>query len=1051
MNYNKTECAIHYNMATRITAAAVLFSCSLATLAQETRTITGNVRDNKNELLIGATVKAKGSQTATITGMDGSFNLSVPSETTELIVSYIGFLPQTVRLTKGKTEYSIRLEPDNTTLNDLVVIGYGKAKKGNLTGAVASVKSDLFDDYATDNIANALQGQLAGVEVSSNSGSPGDELSIIIRGNASIHAEDTPLYVVDGVPVDDLAGLNSSDIASIEVLKDASSSAIYGSRGANGVVLITTKDGGKNSKMTVTAAMSFGIQQINKKLDVLSGPEWIAFRTKLNNIRYVQKYGSKGAKVTDDYTTRMAMVGQFDENYINDPRWSENNYGGLAMLDWQDAYFRPAPVQNYSLAVAQGSDKAKFRASIGYYDQQGVAIGTGYRRLSMRTNFETKFAKIFTMGAIITPVVSWNYGGNVNGRNGTSQTMLSMCPVAEGDAGYYTSSEPYNGYTWASSTISPVAKMEQITNNSEKLELQMSAYLRTEPLKGLNVEVLGSYRFRSQYNHYFCPSSVVSGWSTSEEGQNTSGSRNIRRYHSYLLQATVNYHRDFGRQSIDALLGTSAEVGTSTTTRLAASDFADNSQMGFSLNQEEVTSASASFGTPGRMLSFFGRLQYEYDNRYVVTGSLRKDGSAKFGRNSRWGVFPAIGVAYRLSNEPFWPKNKIVNSLKLRLSWGRNGNNSLVSNAAVGLMSEAGYSLNGSIVSGYAPTTLDNVDLGWERTQSWNFGMDFGFLKNRITMSLDIYRKLTDDLLYKVKVPASMGLESNTAWSNVGSILNKGVEVEIATRNLTGAFSWNTSFNIAYNKNEVLSLGDNNTAIYGGWNNSNTHVFMVGQPIRSYIMYDAVGVYQSEEDLRRYPTMSNQKVGDVRYRDVNGDGKIDENDKTLVGKARPDFTWGVTNKLYYKNFDFTLTFTGQWGGYLYSILGRVIDNTGDAGRGNLMRKWKDSWFSEDEPGDGVTPYFLSTTTKDLWDTRWLYKSDFVKLKNVTLGYNFRLKKNSLVRRLRLYFTIQNLYTWDKYAAGYSPEASTYGSKKTGYDYGSYPMARSYTFGLNVDF
>lgn len=1047
----KEECAVYRHVAPLLYAGALLFACSLPAFAQDARNITGSVVDNKNETLIGATVKAKGSSNATVTGLDGTFKLSVPASTTELIVSYIGYQPQTVKLVAGKTEYKIRLSADNSMLDELVVIGYGTAKKGNLTGSVASVKSDVFDDYATDNIGNALQGQLAGVEVSSNSGSPGDELSIIIRGNASIHADDTPLYVVDGIPVDDLSGLNSSDIASIEVLKDASSSAIYGSRGANGVVLITTKDGGKNSKVSVTATMSFGIQQINKKIDVMSGPEWISFRSKLNNIRYVQRYGSKGAKATDDYETRLAMVGSKDVYYVNDPRWEQENYGGLAMLDWQDAYFRLAPVQNYSVAIAQGSAKTKFRTSMGYFDQNGVAIGTGYRRLSLRANFETKVGKIFTVGGIVTPVVSWNYGGNVNGRNGTAQAMLSMCPVAEGDAGYYTSAEPYERYEWASSSISPVAKMEQITNNSEKLELQMSAFFRAEPIKGLNLEVLGSYRFRSQYSHTFTPSSVVSGWASSEEGQNTTASRNIRRYHSYLIQATANYHKDFGKHGIDALLGTSAEVGTSTTTRLGATSFADNSQLGFSLNQEEVTSASASFGTPGRMLSFFGRVQYEYDNRYVVTGSLRKDGSAKFGRNSRWGVFPSIGMAYRISNESFWPKNKILNSLKLRLSWGRNGNNSLVSNAAVGLMSEAGYSLNGSTVSGYAPTTIDNVDLGWEKTQSWNAGLDFGFLRNRITMSLDWYRKLTDDLLYKVKVPASMGLEDNTAWSNVGSILNKGVELEIASQNLTGDFRWNTSFNIAYNKNEVVSLGDNNTAIYGGWNNSNTHVFMVGQPMRSYIMYDAVGVYQTEEDLRRYPKMTNQKVGDVRYRDVNGDGKIDENDKTLVGKARPDFTWGLTNKFFYRNFDLTVTLTGQWGGYLYSLLGRVIDNTGDAGRGNLSRKWLNSWFSEDEPGDGVTPYFLSTTTEDLWDTRWLYKSDFVKIKNVTLGYNFRLKKSAMVRKLRAYFSIQNLYTWDKYDVGYSPEASTYGSKKTGYDYGSYPMTRSYSIGVNAEF
>ena len=403
--------------------------CAVSVSAQnDIRTITGAVVDEKNETLIGATVMIKGTQNATITDIDGNFKLSIPANTPFIDVSYLGYKAKHVKLSKTVNEYKIQLEPDRSTLDEVVVIGYGTTKKGNVTGAIASVKSDVFEDQATDNIANSLQGQLAGVDVNSNSGSPGDELVITIRGNASLHAEDTPLYIVDGIPVDDLAGLNNSDIASIDILKDASSSAIYGSRGANGVVLITTKDGGKNSKVQVTTTASFGIQQINKTIDVMRPEEWISFRTKINNIRYVNKYGSKGAKSTDDYETRLALIGKFDASYVNDPRWNEDGYSGLSLLDWQSEYFRLAPVQNYNIAVAQGTDKSKFRASLGYYDQQGVAIGTGYRRLSLRANYEGRLNKIFTVGGTVTPVVSWSYGGNVNGRNGTAQTMLAMCP-----------------------------------------------------------------------------------------------------------------------------------------------------------------------------------------------------------------------------------------------------------------------------------------------------------------------------------------------------------------------------------------------------------------------------------------------------------------------------------------------------------------------------------------------------------------------------------------------------------------------------------------------
>lgn len=1042
-----------------IVALLLLVAGSLRLAAQTERTITGTVFDEKNETLIGATIKSASGGGAVVTDLDGNFNIAVPADVKAITVSYIGYKSKTVKLTDDKNKYRIQLEADNSTLDEVVVIGYGTAKKGNVTGAVASVKSDLFEDQATDNIANSLQGQLAGVDVNSNSGAPGEELNITIRGNASLHADDTPLYIVDGIPVDDLAGLNNSDIESIDILKDASSSAIYGSRGANGVVLITTKDGGKNSKLQVTATASFGIQQINKTIDVMRPEEWIAFRTKINNIRYVNKYGAKGATSADDYATRLAIMGgesKFDATYVNDPRWSEEGYGGLSLLDWQDAYFRLAPVQNYNVAVAQSSDKSKFRASLGYFDQQGVAVGTGYRRLSLRVNYEGRLNKIFTVGGIVTPLVSWSYGGNVNGRNGTAQTMLAMCPVAEPEAGYDTGAEPFSRYQWASSDISPVAKMDQISNNSEKLELQMSGFLRAEPLKGLRLEVLGTYRFRSQYNHTFTPSAVISGWSSSEEGENSTGSRQIRRYQYYILQGTANYNKTFGKHDIALLAGASIESNTSNTTAVSATDFADNSQLGFSQNQETVTRATASFGTPGRLLSFFGRAQYAYDDRYVLTGSLRRDGSAKFGRNRRWGVFPSVGATWRVSEESFWPENDYVRYAKVRLSWGLNGNNSLQSNAAVGLMSEAGYSLDGSTVTGYAPTTLDNVDLGWEKTRSWNLGFDLGFLKNRLSLTVDIYRKLTDGMLYKVTVPSSMGLENNQAWYNMGSIVNKGIEFAVTSRNIVkGPLKWTSSFNIAYNSNNVLSLGDANTAVYGGYNGSNTHVFMVGQPIRSYIMYDAVGVYQTEEDLRRYPTMEGQKVGDVRYRDVNHDGRIDENDKTFVGKARPDGTWGLNNKFNYRNFDLSISITGQWGGHLYSLIGRKLgNNSGGAASSNLLRSLLNSWFSESEPGDGVTPNYLSTTTADLYDSRWLYSSDFIKLKNITLGYNIPLrKKNSYIRKCRAYLSVQNVFTWDKYDAGYSPEASTLnnGTKKTGYDYGSYPLARSYTLGLSMEF
>ena len=449
----------------------------------------------------------------------------------------------------------------------------------------------------------------------------------------------------------------------------------------------------------------------------------------------------------------------------------------------------------------------------------------------------------------------------------------------------------------------------------------------------------------------------------------------------------------------------------------------------------DLTTAYATIGYPGRMASFFGRLQYEYDNRYLMTASIRRDGSSKFGKNKRWGIFPAVSLAYRISNERFWPEDFVINSMKLRGSWGANGNNSLSDGAALGLMSSANYSLGGSLLNGYAMSSLDVEDLTWEKVYSWNVGADFSLFNSRLSVSLDYYRKKTSDLLYKVTMPGIIGFSN--MWDNVGEVQNKGFELELQSQNLTGTLRWSTSFNMAYNKNEVTDLGNNDKI----FSDSNTQVLMVGQPMRSFYMYDAVGVYQYSEDLRKYPVRKGTALGDVRYRDVNDDGVINDDDRTLVGKPNPDFTFGMTNKLSWKAFDLSVLCTAQFGGMLYSMSpGRYMDNPGMAISQNVFSWWKNMWRSEEEPGDGKTPA-LSSTTGELRDTRWLYSSDYFRIKNITLGYKLPLNRK-IIRNARVYFTVENVWMWDKYDGGYSPENK--GNN-------AYPQARTYTIGANFSF
>ena len=1019
---------------------------SVTVFAQK-RTISGTVVDESNEPLIGATVVAEGKSSMTVTNMDGRFSLAVPDKAKTIEISFIGYTSQTISI-KEKSIFMIRMRESDVQMDEVVVIGYGTSKRGNITGSIAKVDASKLEDRPSPNVVSSLQGQLAGVEVRTTDGTPGAAIQIRVRGAASINADATPLYVVDGIPVDDLGNLNPNDIQSIEVLKDASSSAIYGSRGANGVVLITTKTPNKDDKVRIQFTAAFSIQQLERRLDVMTPEEWIAYRTAYNNDKYVSALGGKGATANDDWDTRYALnSNRVNYEYMNDPRWTQPGYGGLSLIDWQDEYYRLAPMQNYQLAISNGRGNTQYRVSLGYTDQEGIAIETAYRRLNVRSNVETKLLDRVAVGINLSPSFEWQDGARLYGKDQQSMQAVSMCPVAEPEAGIYAGAEPYSAYQWTGSKVSPVAYMKEVTNVTEIGRLNSSAYVRANIIDGLKLQVTGAFDFISRQSRNFTPSSVVSRW-TDGEGYHTSADRQDSRSYKYLFQAVMNYDKRFGKHNVSAMAGYSMETSSGSSSRLSAERFPDNSLEVFNKDDEVLKMATASLSTTNRLLSYFGRAQYEYDNRYLFTASIRRDGSSRFGKNNRWGTFPAFSAGYRISNEKFWPEKFVINQAKIRASWGMNGNNSISTDAAIGVMGSMNYASGPSLVNGFAPTSIDNPELGWEKTHSWNFGVDLGFFNNRIAMSVDYYDKTTKDLLYKVKVPATMGFTQ--AWGNIGSIKNKGLEVELTTQNLTGKLKWTTSFNMGYNKNEVLSLGEDNSTVFIGWSNSNTQVFMVGQPLRAYYMYDAVGVYQTQEDLKRYPTMKNSVVGDVRYRDVNDDGVIDDNDRTLVGKPTPDYTFGMTNKFQYKDFDLSILFTGQKGGMIYSILGRAIDRPGMGASYNVLSRWKNMWMSEANPGDGKTPGINNTNTSSLYDSRWLYSTDFIKLKNVTLGYKIPLRKKKVLSSARIYIAGENLLMWHKYDGGYSPETNN-GGRTDDYDYGSYPQARTFTFGVNLTF
>lgn len=907
----------------------LLISCHLNILAQG-KIITGVILDKTGETVIGASVLVKGTTNGTITDVDGNFTLNNVQENAVLQVSFVGYKTQDIAL-KGQSNVKVTLEEDTEVLDEVVVIGYGSVKKSTLTGAVAKMDTKGIQDRPLARPETALQGQLAGVTVRTTTGEPGADMQIRVRGAASVNANSDPLYVVDGVPMTTLSGINPADIASIEVLKDAASAAIYGSRGSNGVVIVTTQKG-KTGKPKVSFNASVGFQTLEKKIDLLSATEWMEFRTRWNDAYYLseaQKKGITNASIRDDNATRLANVGvkAGTDNaylYILDDRWfnylsqdmrDSHTYTptseSLSLLDWQDEVYRTAIVQDYSLNVSGATDNVSYLFSGGYMNQEGLATGTGYKRFSFRANVESKINKYLSIGMNLAPTYIVTDGsGRANGKDSQAHKTLSSAPVSEPGVGYMTYVQPNGRYGWADTTSSPSYILNTDISQNRTLRMVGNAFLRITPFQDFRVELSAAANYYDLDGNKYSFSSSGKGWAKGE-GQSSSGSHSTSRIWNTLLQAVANYDHTFNKHGVSAMLGFSSEqssLGYKTEQGFKAPFPNDAITGSFDGSKVAAGTNTVTEQTPNKLLSTFGRLQYNYDERYMLSGSLRFDGGSVFGVNNKWGVFPAISGGWIISNEKFFKNwdQKWWNTLKIRASYGVTGNNSISNTAAYATLTSSVY----GGAAGYYTSSLGNADLGWEKTHSTDIAVDLGFLNNRIQLSLDWYTKNTTDLLYQVPVEGASGF--STIWDNLGDIHNEGFEIELNTHNLTGNFKWDTSFNMSYNKNEVKKLGTDNTPIYSGFSGSNySNILTVGKAVNTYYMYDAIGVWKNQAEIDAYSAAHNgQPVtfegkqiqpGDIRYRDVNNDGKYDkDNDRDYLGSPTPKFVFGMTNRFSYK-------------------------------------------------------------------------------------------------------------------------------------------------------
>lgn len=1052
----------HRALVTLVTCVALI----LGGVSAYAQTAVGKVVDTNGVPVIGAAVMVPGTTNGVSTDIDGNFQLSVAPGTT-LEVSCIGYVTKTV---VAAANMSIVLEEDTTLLEETVVIGYGSVKRSDLTAAVSKMNSDGIKDRPLARAESALQGQLAGVNVQTTNNEPGADPQIRIRGAASMSAGNNPLYIIDGVPNTTLQGVNPNDIASIEVLKDAASAAIYGSRGSNGVILVTTKTGQKGAAK-VSFNASYGIATLERRMDVLEPVEFLEYRLKYMDASYARNYGGLPS---DSNAERIAKgVKPTDFNHLFDERWLQylspeaqathtydKNAGELALISWQDYVYTPAPTQDYSVSVSGATDKTKYMFSLGYMDQSGLGSVINYKRISARTNIESKLNDYVTVGLNLAPSFIIHRGaGSMNGKDKLGTNVLNQMPAAEPDAGVQTNYYPYSKYDWSGSNVMYKQYYIDSAATQRGLRLQGTTFLRITPIKDLSITATASANYTTNDTNQFTNNTVIKGnWLTSGEGVKSSASHSTNWSLTTLLQVVANYNKSFDKHNIDLMAGASSEsanIGWSTSQSFSnlANDTITGSFSGSNTSTTPtVKGSSYTEKTPTQLYSVFARAQYNYDSKYLFSATVRRDGYSRFGRNSKWGWFPSASAGWVVSNEPFFKDANLSwwNTFKLRASYGETGNYGVGEAAAYSTLSANSYNDGNAYFAG----SFGNNDLGWEHTRSIDIAADMAFFNNRIQLSLDWYTKLTDGLLYNVPVPSIFGTSKIT--QNLGSIRNSGFEVEMNTHNIQNSdFSWSTSFNLSYNNNEVLQLGKENTTVIGS-TNGQYNVLEVGMPMYYFYGYKRLGVWESQAEIDQYiketgntPRYEGKNVipGDLKHEDIDGNGNINNSDRQYLGKPTPDFIYGMTNTFRWRNFDASILFTAQTGGQIYGAIGRATDRAGN-GNWNVMDHWAECWWSDEDPGNGWIPSPLSTV-KPNGDSGFVESSNYFRIKNITLGYSIPFKK--IISSARLYLSVENVLLLTNYYHGYTPEAATQGNSFPGFDFGGFPAARSFTAGININF
>ncbi|SEL53998.1 TonB-linked outer membrane protein, SusC/RagA family [Olivibacter domesticus] len=1035
------------------------------------REVKGKVIDAQGLPVPGVSIQIKGTTAGTTTNAEGLYTLRVSGADATLVFSILGYALQEITVGSNPV-VNVTLKEEPSALDEVVVVGYGTQRRADVTTAVASVSAEAIQNRPVQNFGEAIAGQMAGVQVQQTSGAPGGEgLSIKVRGTGSITQSNDPLYVVDGYPMEGNAFrlINPSDIESIQVLKDASSTAIYGSRGANGVVVISTKKG-KKGPPTINVNSFVGFQQRGKEIEMMNRDQYVDWFIDGRNQAWLDAAVIPGDpnqsphSINDPNARRSLYPGASGQYMIPDGtggyKYNFMDPASVATMpdnNWQDLLYRTALTQQNELSVNGGSENTQYNFSGSYMKQDGIVINTDYDRFNFRSAINSKVSKTINLGVNL---MAYSAQGREQDEGKYSAVMyaLQLPPIyPERNADGTYGSMVRNPETLVGDVASPLGVANLVNLNRRRYGWLGTISADWEIMKDLKYRLSINGGIQDDQLKRFEPSIVDLDASKAPRPAKGVDMRNTD--YDWVIENTLNYTKTFGeKHNFSALVGYTTQKHTKNYMNGEARGFAnDDIETLNAGNMYALSSTESAYS----MISYLSRVNYSYDDRYLFTATLRSDGSSRFGQNRKWGTFPSVSVGWRISEEEFMKNVDQISDLKLRAGYGISGNNRIGDYSAIGLLSPGYYPTGGTLQNTVDPSTIPNNDLGWEKTRQYNLGFEFGLANDRVRVEGDFYDSQSVDLLLNVPVPTITGYTSQI--QNVGKVQNRGMEFSVTTRNFINKFQWSTNFNISFNKNKVLEVGPDQRPIYGSAPNANNaFITTIGLPIASFYGYKQEGVFMSQEELDRYPHLAADKIGDGRYADVNGDGKLDQNDKTILGNNMPDFTAGITNNFSYKNFSLSVQFTGSYGAEVFSFFKRMVGiYHGDR---NGMIEQIDRWRSPEEPGDGI--HFRATRNPTGWQrdpsSAWVQNASYLRLRNVNFSYNFgqpvldKLK----IKGLRLYVTGSNLFTITDYS-GYDPETGSEsglnqdGTQKSGLqrggDYLGYPTARSFIFGANLTF